>query len=245
MLFVAEIGLNHDGRWDRAYELIRQAAQAGADVAKFQFGWRYAPGEINHITPELALRLREWCEYLGVEFMASIISDDTLDLARDIKPHRYKIASRTVIDNPKLVERVLAEDRETFVSLGWWKREGHTGWPLGEPNDRLRYIYCESTYPAYPADLVGMPERFSSDAYYGFSDHSHGIAASLIAIARGAKFIERHFTLDKSTIGVHNDHILSLTPDEFAEMVRIGRAMSSQTDVLNGVAPGVSGVPRS
>ena len=46
MLFVAEIGLNHDGNPDIAHELIRSAKQSGAHIAKFQFGWRNKPDEI-------------------------------------------------------------------------------------------------------------------------------------------------------------------------------------------------------
>ena len=55
MMFVAEIGLNHDGNFDLAYELIRRAKQCGADIAKFQFGWRSNPDEINHIDYDRAL----------------------------------------------------------------------------------------------------------------------------------------------------------------------------------------------
>jgi N,N'-diacetyllegionaminate synthase len=243
VLVVAEIGMNHDGKWDRAYELLREAKDAGANVAKFQFGWRYSPGEINYIPQQLAERLRDWCDYLGIEFMTSVISDDTFDMAKSLNPSRYKIASRTITQNRALAERVLAEGKETFVSLGWWRREGNEGWPFGPPTDKLRYIFCQSTYPAYPADLKALPDRFSANEYYGFSDHSHGIAASLVAIARGAKFIEKHFTLDKTIVSVHNDHILSITPPELSQLVKLGRSMGSLVDVLEGRAPGVSGIP--
>ena len=50
MIFVAELGLNHDGNFDLAYEMIRQAKISGANIVKFQFGWRDKPDEINHIT---------------------------------------------------------------------------------------------------------------------------------------------------------------------------------------------------
>jgi sialic acid synthase SpsE len=251
VLIVSEIGMNHDGHWDRAYELIRQSALAGADIAKFQFGWRHREGEINHIPPALARRLKEWCEHCGIEFMASIISPDALDLAKEVSPSRYKIASRTVVDHPQLVEDVLAQDRETFVSLGWWKGQGHGqgqaqgegDWPFGPPTERLRYIYCQSSYPTYPADLRGLPERFHADGYYGFSDHSMGIEASLLAIARGAAFIEKHFTLDKTIRSVHNDHILSVTPQELRSLCEIGRPLSRLVSVVDGHEPGVGSVP--
>lgn len=242
MLIVAEIGLNHDGRWDRAYELIRQAQLCGADIAKFQFGWRKDPGEINHITPAIAVRLKEWCEHFGIEFMASIISDDSLALAKEVRPRRYKIASRTVIDNPALVERVLSEAQETFISLGWWIREGRTGWPFGPPNDHVRYIYCQSSYPTYPSQLRELPAVFSDQGYYGFSDHTIGTEACLLAIARGARFVEKHFTLDKTIVSVHNDHILSADPAELRDIHVHGRALGRLAAVMDGRATGAQPV---
>ena len=68
MLFVAEIGLNHDGNFNLAYELIRQAREAGADVAKFQFGWRNKPDEINFIDRARAVRfIRQHAGEYGVD----------------------------------------------------------------------------------------------------------------------------------------------------------------------------------
>jgi len=228
MLLVAEIGLNHDGNFDIAYELIRQARINGADIAKFQFGWRCGDGEINQIDQERAVQLKVWCDYLGIEMMASIIIDEALDLAKHAGLERYKIASRTVIDNPALCERVISEGKETFVSLGFWEDEN---FPFGPPNDKLRYIFCRSKYPSYPKDLSGMPMRFSSDEFYGYSDHCHGISACLIAAARGAQFIEKHFTLNK-TSQVIRDHILSATPQEFQELSRLSREISALDTVL-------------
>jgi len=238
---IAEIGMNHDGRWDRAYEMIRRASLAGADVAKFQFGWRDKPGEINHITPELAKSLKDWCDYWEVEFMASVITDEGMDLAAGVNPDRYKIASRTVVDNPGLVKRALATGKEVFVSLGWWKEEG---WPMGPPSDTLRYIYCVSEYPTYPEALKGLPTRFGPDTYYGYSDHFHGVDGCLMALSRGAKFIETHFTLDKAHESVHNDHILSTTPDEFELLNTYGRSLYRLSRVLTGDAKGASTWPK-
>jgi sialic acid synthase SpsE len=226
MLIVAEIGLNYDGNINLAYELIRQAKKAGADIAKFQFGWRCNPGEINYIDLDTAHRIRSWCDYFEIEMMASIINEDALVLARDIDLRRYKIASRTVIDKPDLCKRVIAEGKETFISLGMWDKKGY---PFGKPDkDHLRYIYCHSKYPAYPEDLASFPEHFSDSGYYGFSDHLHGIEASLLAISRGAQYIEKHFTLNKTST-VIRDHILSATPDELRLLVDIGKPLARLT----------------
>jgi sialic acid synthase SpsE len=220
MLFVAEIGLNHDGNYDLAYELIRQAKLSGADIAKFQFGWRNRPDEINHIDLGRAQQLKQWCDELGIDMLASLIIEEALDLGRAIGLHSYKIASRTVRDDPALCERILSEGKETFVSLGMWEGKD---FPFGPPTDTLRYIYCVSKYPTYPRDL-SLLERFGSDTFYGYSDHCHGITACLLAVARGAQYIEKHFTLNK-TSQVIRDHVLSSTPDEFRQLVDLGREM--------------------
>ena len=231
VLFVAEIGLNHDGNFDLAYELIRQAKAAGADIAKFQFGWRDRPDEINHIDLDRARQLVQWCEYWDVEFMASIITEEALELARAVQPHRYKIASRTVAEKPALVRRVLEEGKETFVSLGMWEERE---WPFGPPDDRLRYIYCRSRYPTYPADLVGMPTQFDEHGFYGYSDHLHGIEGCLLAVARGARYVEKHITLNRGS-RVIRDHVVSATPQEFVQLTQVGCALGRLRDAINAV----------
>lgn len=231
MLLVAEIGLNHEGNFHLAYELIRQAKLSGADIAKFQFGWRDGPDQMNHIDPDMARQLQSWCQWWEIEFMASIISEDALELARPLQPDRYKIASRTVVENPDLVRQVLAQGKETFVSLGWWEKER---FPFGPPTDRLRYVFCRSHYPTYPGDLKGLPERFGADGFYGYSDHMHGIEGCLLALSRGARFVEKHFTLDKTIKGVHGDHILSATPLELRQLSDLGRPLRRLSEEVRG-----------
>lgn len=229
MLFVAEIGMNHDGNFDLAFELIRQAKFAGADIAKFQFGWRDKPGEINCITPEIALKLKSWCDYWEIEMMASIITEEALPLAHLVSFDHYKIASRTVRDKPELCEKIIAEGKETFVSLGMWEGEG---FPFAAPGtSNVKYIYCQSKYPTYPADLVDLPQKFNEKGYYGYSDHLHGIEACLLAIARGAQYIEKHFTLNRNS-QVIRDHTLSATPDEFKQLVKWGASIHRLLQVI-------------
>lgn len=231
MLIVAEIGLNHDGNFDLAYELIRQAKLAGADAAKFQFGWRGKKSELNHIDVGRASQLKSWCDYVGIEMFASIFTLEAWDLAQHIDMARYKIASRTVVDNPELCEKVLAAGKPTYVSLGMWEKDS---FPLGEPDGKnLHYIYCSAKYPTLPQDLVGMPKQFQRHGYYGYSDHLQGIEACLLAIARGARYIEKHLTLNK-TSGVIRDHVLSANPVEFQQLVELGKPLARLVAVVGG-----------
>ena len=218
MLFIAEIGMNHNGNWDLAYELIKQAQLSGADIAKFQLGWRDGEGEINRIDLDVLQMLKKWCDYFEIEFMVSVINPAAMELAKRIDFNRYKVASRTVKDNINLVKEIVAEGKETIISLGMWDKKE----PPLKKTKMIKYLWCKSKYPAYPKDLIDLPKNFSNSIYDGYSDHSIGIEASLIAIVRGAEIIEKHFTLDKSDTTIR-DHILSATPEEFSRMVQIGR----------------------
>lgn len=54
------------------------------------------------------------------------------------------------------------------------------------------------------------------DRYVGFSDHTVGIDAAMIALSRGARMIEKHFTLDKQMYGP--DHSGGMTPAELTAL---------------------------
>ena len=222
LTFIAEIGMNHNGNFGLLPELIRQASLSGADIAKFQLGWRDGKDEINRLTEKELNLIVESCNFYEIEPMFSIISDSAFNMIKnfgyDFK--RYKIASRTVIDNPELVKKVLAEEKETFISLGFWNKK-ELPFPI---QSNLKYLYCVSQYPCLPNELKNLPKSFSNTEYAGYSDHSIGIEAVLLSVARGAKVIEKHFTLDKSDTTIR-DHALSATPNEYLEMVKNARAI--------------------
>ena len=223
--FIAEIGMNSDGNFDLNYELIRQAKRSGADIAKFQVGWRGSKDEINYMDKERLEILKEWCEQFEIEFLVSIITPEALDLVREVDVKRYKVASRSVIDNPEMVKDMIDDGKETFISLGMWDEDQ---FPFEGKN--IRYLFCRSEYPTRYSDLLNFPKKF--DSYYGYSDHLMGIEGCLLAISRGAKIIEKHFTLDK-TSQVIRDHSLSATPDEFLRLTTEGRELSNIAQFLD------------
>ena len=231
MIIVAEIGINHNGRIDVAHELIRQARIAGADIAKFQF---YDPYKIfgpagSHPNAEAlaqaltvqfgfeeAKRLKDWCDEEGIEFMASVFDVERFEWTRSLGVERHKIASRAV-ENAELCRRILDTGQEAFVSLGFWNGPEV---PFAAPN--ARYLYCVPKYPCDYGD-IHLPRSFTDSVYAGFSDHTLGIEASLVAVGRGARIIEKHFTLNKGLPGP--DHTCSATPAELADLCRYARLM--------------------
>lgn len=221
MQFIAEIGLNHNGNFGLIPELIRQACLSKADIVKFQLGWRDGPGEINQLRSEDIAKIIKLCTYFDIKLMFSIISPDAYDMIREFDLSRYKIASRTVKEHPRLVEKILGEGKDTYISLGFWEQEDL---PFGE-SDNIYYLWCKSLYPTMPWDLDNFPTSFADGPYAGFSDHTIGIETGLLAIARGAGIIEKHFTLDKSDTTIR-DHSLSATPNEFRDLVDLGTGIA-------------------
>jgi sialic acid synthase SpsE len=233
MIIIAEIGINHNGSLHVAHELIRQARIAGADIAKFQF---YDPHKIfgpqgSFPNPEAlaqaltvqfgfdeARQLKAWCEQEGIEFMASVFDLERFAWMESLGVRRHKIASRAAQDR-ELCDRMLASGQPTFVSLGFWSGPAGTV-PYSQSN--AHYLYCVPKYPC-PYEDVALPRSFAETVYEGFSDHTIGIEAALVAVGRGARIVEKHFTLNKGLPGP--DHVCSATPDELAELSRLSRLM--------------------
>ena len=224
--FIAEIGMNHNGNFDLCFELIKQAKLAGADTVKFQLGWRDKPNEINQLDDKKISQLIEWTNYFDIDLLFSVITENAWKLIKPFNFNRFKIASRTVKYDIKLVKKILASNRKTLISLGMWNKKSL---PFVKKKN-IFYLWCLSKYPCHPKDLKNLPKNFIKSNYYGYSDHSIGIETSLLAVSRGAKIIEKHFTLDKSST-IIRDHSLSATPKEFRLMVNIGRDISKKINM--------------
>ncbi len=219
MIFIAEIGMNHNGNFGLLFELIRQAANSGADFAKFQLGWRCGPGEINRLGSTEVELINRCCSYHNFKPLFSIITPDAWELVKKFDYVAYKIASRTVVDNPELVEDILSVGKRTFISLGMTDEPS----PFGR-RVNIDYMWCKSEYPLLPWNIRNFPKIFTESTFCGYSDHTIGIDVALLAISRGAKIVEKHFSLDKSDTTIR-DHALSATPDEFRQLTLVGRAI--------------------
>ena len=96
-------------------------------------------------------------------------------------------------------------------------------------NKNIKYLWCQSEYPLYPWNIKNFPKKFNN-RIIGYSDHSIGIDLPILAVSRGAKIIEKHFTLDKSDTTIR-DHSLSADPDEFRNMVNISREIGKKINL--------------
>jgi sialic acid synthase SpsE len=230
MEVIAEIGQNHNGDMQLARRLIAEAKAAGADVAKFQVYDARAlfPKEGNewfdyNCKTELSRAdvetLSRECETQGIEFMASVFDVERVAWLEGVGMRRYKIASRSVRD-AELIEAVAKAGKPMLVSLGMW--DGADFPKITSPGG-VEYLYCVSKYPTDMSDLHFGKVDFTR--YAGFSDHTLGVDAAMIALSRGARIIEKHFTIDKTMYGP--DHSGSMTPSELATLSRFKRSLAS------------------
>ncbi|WP_412557506.1 N-acetylneuraminate synthase family protein [Thalassospira sp. MIT1370] len=223
---IAEIGQNHNGDMDLAVELIRTAAKAGAEVAKFQLydakslfptkeqgnEW-YDYNCATELSFEQVCRLKDVCDEVGVEFMASPFDVERVEWLEKLGVKRYKVASRS-IRNSDLINAIVATGKPIISSLGLW---AEPNFPKIGSTGQTRFLYCVAKYPTPLSDLNFSEVQFSDNGFAGFSDHTIGVTAPIVAISRGAKIVEKHFTLDPKMTGP--DHLGSMTPDELQRLV--------------------------
>ena len=228
MEIIAEIGQNHNGDISKAKELIYAVKDSGAEVAKFQ---RFDMSFWESIYKKNKNMEKEWKEYhsktclgiedtnelielckkLNVEFLCSVFNEKFIDFLEQKNVKRYKLASNC-INNLSIIKRLEETNKDLIISLGMWNKEE---FPEINSNGEISFLYCVSKYPTELNDLNFSNIDFTK--YDGFSDHTIGLNASMIAFARGAKIIEKHLTLDKKMFGP--DHEGSITPDELKTLV--------------------------
>jgi N-acetylneuraminate synthase len=166
--------------------------------------------------------LIERAQALGLIAFSTPFDDTAIDFLEDLGSPCYKIASFENADLP-LIRKVAATGKPVIVSTGM-----ATLAELDETVRTLRaggcqdivLLKCTSTYPASPENshlrtIPHLRDLFGCEV--GLSDHTHGIGASVAAVALGATVIEKHFTLSRAEGGV--DSAFSMEPAEMAALV--------------------------
>ena len=235
---IAESGSNHEGSIDDALQLIREAAKAGADAVKFQsFTSKtlFAQKEYTKILkmPENALDnvddivlKKEWYEALYKEakknkiiLMSTPFSVEAVDDMDKYVPI-YKIASCD-IDNIPLLRKIASTKKPVILSTGLATNKNIKNALKILKNNEVALLHCSVEYPT-PLEnarlnrIVVMNKLFKKNII-GYSDHTIGTDAPIIAYTLGAKIIEKHFTITPEKKS--GDHIISLDTNSMKEMI--------------------------
>jgi N-acetylneuraminate synthase len=247
---VAELSANHHQKFEKAVKLIKAAKEAGADAVKLQtytpdtltiacendlFKVRGTIWEGKTLfdlykeayTPwEWQPKLKKIADDIGIDLFSTPFDPTALDFLEKMEIPAYKIASFEVLDIP-LIQKIARTGKPIIMSIGMATlaevQEAVTA-IQNEGNDQLALLKCTSAYPAPPEDmnLVTIPHIAESfNVVAGLSDHTLGSAIPIAAVSLGARIIEKHFTLTRSTPGP--DSPFSLEPHEFEEMVQAVR----------------------
>ncbi|MEO0908453.1 MAG: N-acetylneuraminate synthase family protein [Pseudomonadota bacterium] len=240
---IAEIGNNHNGSLRRAKQLIDLAASAGADCAKFQMrdmaslyrGGGDASDQSADLgaqyTLDLLARMQlsneemiaafDHCKTVGIQPLCTPWDEASLAVLEDYGMPAYKLASAD-LTNHELLAAMARTGKVLICSTGM-----STQAEIEDAVAILRrhgtpyiLLHCNSTYPAPFKDInlafMDTLGKYSS-GLVGYSGHERGFHVPVAAVARGAKVVEKHFTLDRNMEG--NDHRVSLLPRELTDMV--------------------------
>jgi len=263
---IAELSANHNGDINIAKESIKVAKEIGANAIKLQtytaetmtlnckkddfivkggtlwdgkslyelYEWAYTPWEWHG-------ELFEYAKEIGIDIFSSPFDKTAVDFLEQFNPIAYKIASFEITDY-ELVRYIASKMKPIIISTGIATIEeiqDAVDICREVGNEDIVLLKCTSAYPAKLEDanltmIPNLSETFGVTS--GFSDHTIGSTAPIVAVTIGAKIIEKHFILDKSIGGADAD--FSMDKQEFSDMVKairdveklIGKVDYSMTD---------------
>lgn len=247
VFIIAEIGVNHNGDMALAKQIIKAAADSGADCVKFQT-WRAEEFMADHdheyeytsegkvirekmyemfkrleLPLEWHKELFDYARSLGLVPLTSVADPICAQAAIEAGAKALKLASEDLINYP-LLEYVAAQKLPLALSTGMAdENEIREAKNILERHDKLQntvFLHCVSLYPVedHEAHLLRMKAMSEiTNNLIGYSDHTIGPEACVAAVALGACVLEKHFTFDKNLPGP--DHAMSADPAELSNLI--------------------------
>lgn len=262
---IAEAGTNHGGCLNTALNLARIGKDSGADSVKFQIIYpeglylpqlfndgKYDKNEVFQMRQSMMMTDKEWgelsnfCQELQLPISASVFDVRGLMLLNSWDPPYFKIASCD-LNYGELLREAADYGRKIILSTGMstlpeieeavniLHKCGHKD---------LVIMHCVSAYPCSTED---MNLAFISDlAQFGFplglSDHTENSIAAVASLPLGVKYIEKHYTYDRSAQGF--DHSYAMEPHMLKQYVddirKAEQALMPKVDKLTSVEQEIS-----
>lgn len=261
-LVIVEIGINHGGSFEKAKQMVRDAAEKGAECVKFQAHIPDAEMTDDEVIPENAdepiqqlierfalsmeehKELKSHVESFGMTYLCTPFSKEAADFLEEMDVCAYKIGSGECHNYP-LIEYIASFGKPIILSTGMNELE-----TIERSVDILKtagvdygLLQCTSMYPTpYTEANLGAIEQLQEtfpDAVVGLSDHTQGIYIPLAAVAKGASILEKHFISNKSWPGP--DVPVSIDPDELEELLAgvtaVRQALGGEKRIVDGEKP--------
>ena len=243
---IAEVGQNHQGSVDTAFEYIKRFAFEGANAVKFQvrdnkylfsseaynkpyesenaFASTYgAHREHLELTHDEMIRVKKCCDDNNVDFIATPFDEPSLDFLVRLQSAALKVASFD-LGNLPFLQLIAHSGLPVVISCGGGNSEqiDSSIEVLSQSTSEIAVLHCVSEYPC-KYDRLGLGkvkqlrEKYPS-LVVGSSDHFNGTLSGPVARLLGAKVFEKHVTLNRSWQGT--DHSFALEPDGFRRFAR-------------------------
>jgi sialic acid synthase SpsE len=222
VFFVSEIGVNWEGDFEIAKNMIKKSKECGCNAVKFQSfdeklisshpeKKRLMKTTINEDNIE---EIDKIAKMAGIEWFSTPMYPKAVKIL-DPYVSRFKVREadgRRIFnnENTELIQNIIKTGKEVIISC---EKSPKKSTFYGKSN--FRWLYC---VPKYPCNLKEINFSKLND-FDGFSNHSQGIIAPLTAVIYGAKIIEVHVTNDKSRNFIDNN--VSLDFNELRKLIEL------------------------
>ena len=240
---IAEIGINHNGSLQLAKKLIDLAKKYGFDAVKFQKRnpdvstpeylketIRSTPwGEITYLKYKKKIEfgykefkeIDKYCKKKKIIWFASAWDIESQKFLKKFNLRYNKVAS-AMLTNFKLIEEIAKEKKKTLISTGLATLKDVEKCVKIFKKAKCKFVlmHCVSAYPCPPEKLnlnsiISLKKKFKCEV--GYSGHETSVSPTILAYYLGAKYIERHITLDRSMYG--SDQSASIEPNGLKSLV--------------------------
>jgi len=254
---IAEIGINHEGNFNKAIEMVNDAHKSGAECVKFQchiiedemIKNDVIPGNAKEsiwriikrcsLTLQEEVKIKKYVESLRMIYLSTPFSRAAANRLEKMGVQAYKIGSGECNNYP-LIGHIASFGKPIILSTGMNDVKSISLAVEILENNKINYalLHCTSLYqtPYEKVRLNAMVELKSNfpNAVIGLSDHSIGNYTSFAAVALGASIIEKHFTSNKKWSGP--DVPISINPNELKDLIKgteaIHKALKGKKEIL-------------
>ncbi len=165
----------------------------------------------------------KYAKSLGLEFVETLCAKGCLSMLKLFTPDYLKVASRDLTNLPLLA--AMAETKIPIIlstGMAGKKELDDALSVITRYHSDISILHCVSQYPTHPDNLNLNTILYLKEHYpqyhIGFSDHTIGISAPVVAVGMGAEIVEKHITIDRHMKGT--DQAGSLGPDGVNRMLR-------------------------